>query len=168
MLRRGYSGVKRHRKVHHFQASKSAPPIWTEGGSRRSGEVAERRSLSGGRDAGAAFAQAVALAFEGDHGGVVDEPVDQGGGDDGVAEDLAPLLEAAVRGDGDRAALVAAGDQGEERVGGLALQGEVADLVDDEQVVAREPAQLLLELVAVLRGLEAADPLLGGREGDPV
>src|SRR6266508_3098595 len=155
MLRRGYSGVKRHRKVHHFQASKSAPPIWTEGGSRRSGGVAERRSLSGGRDAGAAFAQAIALAFERDHRGVVDEPVDQGGGDHRVAEDLAPLLEAAVRGDRDRAAFVAAGDERQEKVGCLALQRQVADLVDDQEVVALESAELLLELVAVLRGLEA-------------
>lgn len=50
-----------------------------------------------GRDAGAAFAKAVALAFEGDRGGVVDESVDQGGGDRRVAEDLSPLLAAAVR-----------------------------------------------------------------------
>jgi hypothetical protein len=35
---------------------------------------------------------------------VVDESVDQGGGDHRVAENLAPLLEAAVAGDGDRAA----------------------------------------------------------------
>jgi len=47
--------------------------------------------LSGGRDTGAAFAEPVALAFERDHGGVVDEPVDQGGcggGDQCVGEDL--------------------------------------------------------------------------------
>jgi hypothetical protein len=49
------------------------------------------------------------LPFERDHRGVVDEPVDQGSCDHGVAEDLAPLLEAAVAGDGDRAAFVAAG-----------------------------------------------------------
>jgi hypothetical protein len=145
-------------------ASKRAPRI----GLSRSGGVAERRSLSGGRDVEAAFAQAVAFAFEGDHGGVVDEPVDQGGRDHGVAEDFAPLLEAAVAGDDDRAAFVAAGDQGEEQVGGLALQGEVADLVDDEQVVALQPAQLLLELVAVLRGFEAGDPFLRGGEGGAV
>jgi hypothetical protein len=41
--------------------------------------------LSGGRDVDPAFAEAVALAFEGDHGGVVDEPVDQGSGDHRVA-----------------------------------------------------------------------------------
>jgi hypothetical protein len=125
-------------------------------------------ALSGGRDAGAAFAQAVALAFERDHGGVVDEPVDEGGGDHRVAEDLAPLLEAAVGGDGDRAALVAARHQREEEVGGLAFERQIADLVDDEQVVALEPAELVLELVAVLCGLEPADPLLRGREGNAV
>jgi hypothetical protein len=51
--------------------------------------------------------------------------------------------------------------------GGLALEGEVADLVDDQQLVALEPAQLGLELVAVLGGLQPRDPFLGGREGDP-
>jgi hypothetical protein len=65
-------------------------------------------------------------------------------------------------------AFVAAGDEREQEVGGLALEGKVADLVDDEQVVALEAPQLLLELVAVLCGLEARDPLLGGREGDAV
>jgi hypothetical protein len=35
-------------------------------------------------------------------------------------------------------------------------------------VVAIESAQLLLELVAVLCGLEAGDPLLRGGEGDAV
>jgi hypothetical protein len=55
------------------------------------------QGLVGGHDVEASFAQAVALALEGDHGGVVDEPVDQGGGDLGVAEDLAPFLEAALR-----------------------------------------------------------------------
>jgi hypothetical protein len=50
----------------------------------------------GGSGRACALAEAVALAFEGDHGGVVDESVDEGGGDHGVAEDLAPLLEAAV------------------------------------------------------------------------
>jgi len=42
--------------------------------------------------------------------GVVDEAVDERGGDHGVAEDLAPRLEAAVAGDDDRAAFIAARD----------------------------------------------------------
>jgi hypothetical protein len=67
---------------------------------------------------------------------VVNEPVDEGGGDHGVAEDLAPGLEAVVAGDDDRAAFVAGGDQGEEQIGRLASEREVADLVDDQQAVA--------------------------------
>jgi len=98
---------------------------------------------------------------------VVHEPVDERGGDHSVAEDLAPLLEAAVGGDDDRAALVTTGDERKEEIGRLPLEGQVADLVDDEQVVALESAQLGLELVAVLGRLEARDPLLRSGEGDP-
>ena len=54
----------------------------------------------------------IGATLEGDHGGVVDEAVDEGCGDHGVAEDLAPGFKAAVAGDDDRAAFVAAGDQG--------------------------------------------------------
>jgi hypothetical protein len=78
---------------------------------------------------------------------VVDEPVDQGRGHHRVAQDLVPLLEGAVRGDDDRAACVAARDEREQQVGRLALERQVADLVDDEQVVALEAAQLALELL---------------------
>jgi hypothetical protein len=51
-------------------------------------------------------------------------------------------------------ALVAARDEREEQVGGLALERQVADLVDDEHVVVLEPEQLVLEPVAVLGVLE--------------
>ncbi len=98
----------------------------------------------------------------------MDESVDEGGGDHGVAEDFAPSLEAAVAGDDDRAAFVAAGDQREQQVRGLALEREVADLVDDEQPVAVQAPQFVVEAVAVLGLFEAVDPLLGGREQRPV
>lgn len=100
--------------------------------------------------------------------GVVDEPVDQRGGDHGVAEDLAPGLEAAVAGDDDRAAFVAAGDEGEEQVGRLAFERQIADLVDDDQAVAFDALEFVVQRVAVLGGLETVDPLLGGRERDAV
>ena len=100
--------------------------------------------------------------------GVVDEAVDEGGGDHRVAEDLAPGLEAAVAGDDDRAAFVAPGDEGEEQVRGLAFERQVADLVDDEQAVALQAPQLVIQRVAVLGGLETVDPLLGGGERNAV
>ncbi len=46
----------------------------------------------GGYAAEVAVFEPVAVAFEGDDFGVVDEPVDHGGGDDLVAEDLAPAI----------------------------------------------------------------------------
>jgi hypothetical protein len=53
----------------------------------------------------------------------------------GVAEDLAPGLEAVVAGDDDRAAFVAAGDQGEEQV-----SARVADGVADRTAQRPAPA----------------------------
>ena len=93
--------------------------------------------VGGGRGDAAEVAvlEAVAVAFQADDLGVVDETVDHGGGDDVVAEDLAPrpkgLLEVTMR----LAALVAGGDELEEQVGGLGLEGDVADFVDDEERV---------------------------------
>ncbi|MEX2194346.1 MAG: hypothetical protein WD844_03595 [Thermoleophilaceae bacterium] len=74
----------------------------------------------------------------------MDEAVDERGGDHLVAEDLAPGLEPAVAGDDDRAAFVAARDQREQQVRGLALQGQVADFVDDDQAVALQAFELVV------------------------
>ena len=54
-----------------------------------------------------AVAEPVAVALEREDLGVVDEPVDHRGGDDLVAEDLAPAGEGLVAGDDQRGALVA-------------------------------------------------------------
>ena len=82
-------------QLHEFAQSNSAPPE----GLRSSpplGGVAERRSLSGG-DVEAASAQPVALALEGDHRRVVDEPVHQGGGNLASPRISPRTVEAAVR-----------------------------------------------------------------------
>jgi hypothetical protein len=54
-----------------------------------------------------AVAEPVAVALEAENFGVVDEPVDHGGGDDLVAEDLVPAGEGLVAGDDQRRAPVA-------------------------------------------------------------
>jgi hypothetical protein len=61
---------------------------------------------------------------------VVDEAVDHGGGDDVVAEHLAPAAEGLVAGDDEAGSLVAAGDELEEQVGGFGLEGDVADFIE--------------------------------------
>jgi len=63
---------------------------------RRSGGVAERLSLSGGGEVKARLAEAAGRAVEGDHRRVIDEPVDEGGGDL-VGEQEVVALEVARR-----------------------------------------------------------------------
>src|SRR5664280_1062471 len=70
-------------------------------------------------------------------------PVQQRGGDNGIAEHLAPLGEAAVAGQDHGAALVAGVDQLEEQVARGGAQGDVADLVDDQKLGAAEIADAL-------------------------
>jgi hypothetical protein len=48
------------------------------------------------------------------------------------------------------------------------FQRQVADLVDDDQRVALDAPQLVVQRVAVLGGLEPVDPLLGGGERDAI
>ena len=71
----------------------------------------------------AAGAGAVGVAGEGEDLGVVDEAVDHRGGDDLVAEDLAPAAEWPVGGDDQAGSLVAGAEELEEQVGRLGLEG---------------------------------------------
>ena len=62
---------------------------------------------SGGRRAGeVAVFEAVGVALEGEDLGVVDEPIDHGGGDNFVAEDFAPAAKGCVGGDDQGGSLV--------------------------------------------------------------
>ena len=109
-------GVKAGRKLTPWRRLKIDPL----GGSRRAlRRRARRASRSGARRARVirggvggsgevAVFEAVAVAFEREDLGVVDEPVDHRGGDDVVAEDLAPGREGLVAGDDQRGAFVAA------------------------------------------------------------
>ena len=92
--------------------------------------------------------ESVAVALEADHLGVVDQAVDHGGGHGGVAEHLAPASEGLVGGDDERGALVAGAHELEEEVGGLGLERDVADLIDDDQRVAGQLAEFVMELLA--------------------
>src|SRR5215207_1260020 len=144
---------------------------------RRSGgfaEVAEgdrsgRFGGSGGGWAGeVAVFEAVAVAFEREDLGVVDEPVDHRGGDDVVAEDLPPGAERLVGRDDQRRALVAAADEHEHQVRGLGIERDVADLVDDQQRDPLQSGELVIEAAVALRVGEHGDPFGGGAERDAV
>src|SRR5712691_12226980 len=84
----------------------------------------------GGVGGGVVVFHAPAGPVDGDDVAVVEEAVEDGGGEDLVGEDLAPLAEGLVAGDDDGAFLVAAGDDLEDEIGVVAGQGEVAGFVD--------------------------------------
>ena len=101
----------------------------------------------------------IARAFDLDDDGVVEQPIEQRGGDDGIAEDLAPFGEAAVRGEDHGALLVAGVDELEEQIAAAGNDRQVADLVDDEQREAAEEADLLAQGALALGLGERADEI---------
>ena len=76
---------------------------------------------------------------------MVQQAVKQGRGHDVVAEDGAPVLEAAIGGEHGGAFLVAGIDQLEEQVGAAGFDRQVADLIDDQQGDPVNIAQARLE-----------------------
>lgn len=110
--------------------------------------------------------ESVAGAFEGQDVGVVDDAVDHRRGDDLITEYVSPAGEGQVRGQNQRGVFVAAGDQLEEQVGRVLLEGDVADLVDDEQTDATQLDQLGGQPPCIVGGFKASDPVHRGGEGD--
>src|SRR3546814_21073216 len=94
----------------------------------------ERRAGLLQKDSPALLAEPIAVTADCDHGAVVQQAIQDGGGDHRVAEHRAPLGDRAVRGEQDRAALVTPADQLEEQGGGVRLERTVAELVDDQQL----------------------------------
>jgi hypothetical protein len=79
-------------------------------------------------------AKSVAGALDLDDDGVVKQPVQQRGGDDRIAEDLAPFGEAAVGGEDHGAFLVSGVNQLEEEIGAGLGERKIADFVDDLRI----------------------------------
>src|SRR5437867_4631126 len=77
--------------------------------------------------------------------GVMEEAIEGGPGEERVVEKRRPLLERAVRGDDEGAALVALADDLVEVHRLLALEGTEAEIVDDQQVRAREAGETAVE-----------------------
>ena len=78
--------------------------------------------------------EAVAGAFDAHDDGMVQEAVEQRGCHHGVAVRRSPFGKAAVGGEDHGAAFVAGVDQLKEQVPAAGDDGEVADLIDDQQL----------------------------------
>jgi hypothetical protein len=95
------------------------------------------------------------------------ETVEQRGGHLGVAEHARPVAEGEIGGDDDGGALVEPADQMEEQLAAGLGEGQIAELVEDDEVEARQVvgqaplaagAGLALEPVDEVDGIEEAAP----------
>ena len=109
----------------------------------------------------------VAVAADVDDVVAVEQTVQQGGGHDLVVQDLAPALEALVRGEHRRGVLVVPVDELEEEDGAAASDREVADLVDDQKRRVGQGLQALVETSGGLSLLERVDQIGPGAVVDP-
>src|SRR3989441_6817226 len=89
--------------------------------------------------------QPVGIAADVDRDRMVEDSVKDGRGDDPVAEDVAPAPEALVAGEDHRAPLVAPADELKEEIGAGPIDGQVADLVDDEQARDRVDLEAVVQ-----------------------
>lgn len=113
-------------------------------------------------------AQAVACTLDLDDDRVVQQAVEKRGGDHGIAEDVAPFGEPAVRREYHRALFVAVVDELEEEVCAARGDGQIADLVDDQQTVAAEEAELFTQATIPFGPAERLDDLGEGGAVDPL
>jgi hypothetical protein len=122
--------------------------------------------------AGAALlAQSVAVAADGEDVAVVEQAVEDGGGHPRIAKDLAPLADGAIAGGEQAAALVPPRHELEEEMGGVLLERQVAEFVEDEPLRLGVEADPVLEAVLGMGARERGDearwpgrrvPLRGG------
>ena len=94
------------------------------------------------------------------------EAIKDRGSSRGVGEELGPALELNVGRDRDRALFVGGGDEPEQVVGGDAVQGGEAKVVDHDEVVAQEPFDQLPDGVVGEAAVERFDQLIGLKEAD--
>ena len=114
-----------------------------------------------------AVSQAVAVSADGDGGGVMEEPIQQGGGQDGIGEEVAPCGIGFVGGEDDGFPLVVAfGDDLEEEGGVVLFKGEVADFVEEEQVGSCERVLEDMESIALFGDPRFCDEVVQGDEVD--
>ena len=95
-----------------------------------------------GDDSGPALLpQAVALALNGEHVAVVQEPVQHRGRHDGIPQHLSPGTYGLVAGDDQASLLISPADQVEQEVSPGTGQGQITQLIQDQQVVPSEVVQ---------------------------
>ena len=113
------------------------------------------------------LAHPVAIAADVDDVAMVQESVDERGGHDFVTQDFAPVLEALVRRQHCGCAFIAAVDQLKEQHRTLRVDGQVTDLIYDEERRMGEGLQAVCKLASGLGLLQRGDEVDKGAVVDP-
>ena len=106
------------------------------------------------------FFQMVRLALDVDHGAVMQDAIQDCGGNGDVGKDLVPLGEGLVRGEYGRRLLIPSDDQLEEQVCALNIHGEIANLVNDEHPVLGQDFELVGQAVLEMGLFELLNELV--------
>ena len=124
---------------------KGKPNLPTCGNRKLPTPRASRRGLDGLDEAGLELVlQAVGLAPDVQGDRVMEDPIQNGGGDHAVAEDLPPASEALIAGQ-ERARLKRRPTSWKKRLAPWAVDGQVPDLIDDEQTGNGVELELLVQ-----------------------
>ena len=109
------------------------------------------------------LAHAIAGTLDLHDDSMMEQPVEQRSGDNGITEDVAPFGKAAVGSEDHGALFVAGVDELEEQVAAAGGDWQVADLVDDEQRTAAQEAYFLAQC-ALAFGLGEDGDKIGQRD----
>lgn len=114
------------------------------------------------------FPQAIAVALDGDNHRVMQQAIQEGSGNDRIAENLTSLFEAAVGGQNHGTFFIASIDQLEEEARSPDAQRQIANFIPNEQCLAGEKAQALGQLAGPLLAPSCPRRPLGERFAEVV
>ena len=113
------------------------------------------------------FFETVRLAFDVNNGAVMEDTVQDSGGDGDVGKDLVPLGEGLIGSEDSGGLLIASGNQLEEEIRSLNVHREIADFINNEHSVLGKDFQsvrqtvLKMGLFELLNELVAVDIVSG-------
>ena len=107
-----------------------------------------------------AFFQAIGLALDVDHRTVMQDTVQDGGGNGDVSEDLSPLGEGLVGSKDGGGLLITPGDELEEQVRTLNVHGKIADFINDEHLIPGQDFEFVRQAVFEMGLFQLLDELV--------
>jgi hypothetical protein len=112
------------------------------------------------------WAKPITRSFDLDDDGVEQEAIEEPGRDDGIAEDFAPLGEAAVGREDHRAPLIPAIDELEEQIAAARRDRQVSDFVDDKKCWPAQVADAFAQHAIAFGFGQRSNDVGQGREVD--